>query len=262
MASFSPIRGTKTEIENTPRVDGQMLIETSEGNQNKIYIDTYDSVSGTIERTMAGGGGHQILPPMDDPNYTPNEADVVEYTNAQLPKTDKIPSLYGMQQFTNIKSYRRIMEGGTAIGGATIGSTGIGTWDEDAETVEATPVGTENPQSEGWLVFDNSTDNYIATTDTSVQPDTIYYTSVPDEDDWWQDDAFKMENRSDDIEVSIKFDPSGDTIVLGGYLLDTVTGRICIRFANSINASTARVAVDVVHQRNEYTGYVQPNLTP
>ena len=39
MASFAPIRGTRNEILNTPIVDGQFLLETDQGANNKIYTD-------------------------------------------------------------------------------------------------------------------------------------------------------------------------------------------------------------------------------
>lgn len=39
MASFAPVVGTKTEIQNTPIVNGQFLMETDQGNSNKCYVD-------------------------------------------------------------------------------------------------------------------------------------------------------------------------------------------------------------------------------
>lgn len=38
---------------------------------------------------------------------------------------------------------------------------------------EVTPEGTENPQSEGWYVYDGN--DYVPTTDVTVDPDTTYY---------------------------------------------------------------------------------------
>lgn len=49
MASFAPIRGTRTQIRNTPIVDGQFLVETDQGVDNMIYIDEGST------RTMVGG---------------------------------------------------------------------------------------------------------------------------------------------------------------------------------------------------------------
>ena len=39
MTKFSPIRGTTTQINNTPIVDGQILFETNLNGQNHIYVD-------------------------------------------------------------------------------------------------------------------------------------------------------------------------------------------------------------------------------
>ena len=250
MASFAPIRGTQQQIENTPRVDGQFLIETDQGNQNKIYIDTDNG--GTVERTMAGGGGHQIIPDIDGTD-APTEASVVEAVNGKYntPRDNTIISTYGASHWTNTKTFRRIMVGGTPIGSATIGRTGIGTWDDDAEVVEVTPVAGQSPSTLGWYDLDETNNIYKPSTDTEVVENKRYWSTVPDESTWWQDNAFKFSDNSDDINVSIKFDPTGDVCVLGGYMIDNVTGRICIRFANSINPSTARIAVDIINTRNE-----------
>ena len=50
MATFVPIRGTQAQINATPIVDGQMLIETDQGNFNKIYLD--------VNTTRYQVGGH------------------------------------------------------------------------------------------------------------------------------------------------------------------------------------------------------------
>lgn len=258
MASFAPIRGTQAQINATPMVDGQFLIETDQRNQNKIYIDSYDNTQTppVLQRTMAGGGGHQILPTIDptESGYPPTEEKVVDAINAAGNDTtnDKVASLYGINHWTNVKTFRRIMVGGTPIGTATIGSRGIGTWDDSAVLTKVTsPTG--NPSSQGWYEVDDSTHLYVATSDVAVDPDKTYYSAVPTETDWWYDAAFVAEDDSDDVECSIKFDPTGDTVALGGYMLDTTTGRICIKFANSITPSTAKIAVDITHTRNEYS---------
>lgn len=49
MASFAPIRGTRAQIQATPVVDGQFLVETDQGDNNKIYIDEGST------RTIVGG---------------------------------------------------------------------------------------------------------------------------------------------------------------------------------------------------------------
>ena len=77
MASFAPIRGTRQEIENTPLVDGQFLIETDQGDQNKTYIDAFNSLN-VLTRTMCGGGGHEILPDPKNTTTPPDEELVVK----------------------------------------------------------------------------------------------------------------------------------------------------------------------------------------
>ena len=256
MASVSMVKGTKVEIQSTPRVDGQILFETDQGDLNKIYIDTDNS--GTIERTMAGGGGHLILPDPepDDPSDIPTEASVVEAVNSVQPTTDRIGSLYGMQQWTNGQTKRFIIVGNNTES-SPIGSAGIGTWDEEGEVVQVTPIGTENPESEGWYEVDDTTHTYILTSDTSVINDKKYFSSVIDESDWLYLDILTTINisNSNDIEVSLKFDPStNEVIVLGGYMIDTDTGNLCVKFANNIqDVENAKVAIDINYTRNNCT---------
>ena len=93
----------------------------------------------------------------------------------------------------------------------------------------------------------------ITTTGIGTWTDKSSPTSE-DETDWWYDSAFIIPNNvsTDNIDISIKFDPSGETIALGGFILDTTTGKLCIKFANKItNIATAKVAVDITYTRNE-----------
>jgi hypothetical protein len=55
MASFAPIRGTRAQIATTPIVDGQFLVETNQGVNNRIYLDT-----GSTRSVVGGGTG--LLP--------------------------------------------------------------------------------------------------------------------------------------------------------------------------------------------------------
>lgn len=79
----------------------------------------------------------------------------------------------------------------------------------------------------------------------------------PTETDWWSDSAFIIPSGVDEdsIEIKILFEPlsDGTPIVLGGYIWDTTTGKICIKFANDITdyMATAKVAVDITYTRNE-----------
>lgn len=253
MASFAPIRGTKDEVEATPRIDGQFLIETDQGNQNKIWVDT--EIDGVVERSMAGGGGHQILPD-PDPNFPePTEAGVVAAVNAAEPRSDKISSLFGTQKWSNELTKRFIVVG--SANNSVIGKTGIGTWYDNATITQVTPTGNENPQSRGWYEIDNTTHNYIATTDTTVVVNKKYFSRVIDESTWLHLDILSQidTSNSNDIKVSLCFDPStNEAIVLRGYMIDTDTGNICIGFANAISDTQhAKVSIDITYTRNEYS---------
>lgn len=79
-----------------------------------------------------------------------------------------------------------------------------------------------------------------------------------DETTWWYDAAFVIPSSGVDpnsIDIKIMFEPlsDGTPIVLQGYLWDTTTGKICIKFANDISSykTTAKVAVDITYTRNE-----------
>jgi len=79
----------------------------------------------------------------------------------------------------------------------------------------------------------------------------------PTETDWWSDSAFIIPSGVDEdsVEIKILFEPlsDGTPIVLGGYIWDTTTGKICIKFANDITdyMASAKVAVDITYTRNE-----------
>lgn len=264
MPSVAFVKGTKTEIENTPMIDGQILIETDQGDLNKIYTDT--NVGGTLKRTLAGGGGHLILPSPKSDDPEPTENKVVRAVNEASARSDRINSLYGTQRWSNESNKRYIVEGTNGL----IGSSGIGTFpeDEEATVTEVTPVGGENPESAGWyeIDFTNEPPIYVLSTDTSVDPDKKYFSEIIDESDWLNlkilttlenvpdpSDPDSDSMGADNIGVQLKFDPrTNEPIVLGGYIIDTDTGNICIKFGNSIeDTENARVAIDITYTRND-----------
>ena len=255
MASVSMVKGTKAQIAATPRIDGQILIETDQGDLNKIYTDT--DVSGTVERTLAGGGGHLIEPnPTGTP--APTEDTVVNAVNGAANNSEVINSLYGTQRWSNENTKRYILDGS----GGKIGESGVGTFpEEDDEVVQVTPQSGDNPLSLGWYEIDSTTHQYVLTSDSSVVANKKYFSQVIDESDWLYLDILTTilstnttsGMGTDNIDVSLKYDPTtNEAITLGGYAIDTDTGNICIKFGNSItDTEHARVAIDITYTRND-----------
>lgn len=267
MPSVAFVKGTKTEIENTPKIDGQVLIETDQGDLNKIYTDTLDTsvTPNVVQRTLAGGGGHLIVPSPKSEDPTPTEGRVVRAINEEGadPRTDRINSIYGTQRWSNENTKRYIVDGS----GGKIGSSGIGTFpDEEAEVVEVEPTGLEDPSALGWYELDTATHQYVLSQDTLVDMSKRYFSSVIDESDWiYLDILTTIEHipdptnpddsgmSADNISIQLKFDPkTNEPIVLGGYVIDTDTGNMCVKFGNSISdTENAKVAIDLTYTRND-----------
>ena len=74
MASFAPIKGTRTDIGNTPIVEGQFLVETDQNADNRIYLDIG---TGTGNRVIVGGNA----------NYIDLTSDVISGTGAAVTVT-------------------------------------------------------------------------------------------------------------------------------------------------------------------------------
>lgn len=223
MASFAPIRGTRTELDpaNTPIVDGQFLVETDQGDESKIYADIDNS--GTLERIVVGGGGHEMKP---NPSTNPTVSDlvtVVKATEATGGNQNKnVASLWGIANWSNNYTEKRIVIKNDSSDPTNdiIGTTGIGEWQDD-------PTGATSTDETGW--------------------------------GWYCNDALKLDAATltawgvsqDDIGIDFLFDPTTSTnvpIVLGGYEWDTDTGYICIKFASELSADVIadlKIAIDV-----------------
>ena len=81
MASFTPVRGTRNEINAVSMVDGQFLYETDQGDGNRIYADIIDS-NGDPKRVQVGGerGDHNRLVYLKDIALTnPQNNDYLKY---------------------------------------------------------------------------------------------------------------------------------------------------------------------------------------
>ena len=227
------------------QIDNKISI-VSGATQNDIAI--FDANGGVSDSNVLISSLPTISPV---PSGNPTESDIVNAVNLAPSNNSNAPSLYGIQQWTNEKKVRRVLNGANIPSGVTADATGIGTWDD-----------TEPPTETDWwydaafvvpVYYKPTTDTVIVTgktyytQDTSTTPYTYTVVANP----VVADIGTYYEQYSDDVEISIKFDPSGDTTVLGGYILDTTTGKICIKFANSIDITKARIAVDLIYTRNE-----------
>lgn len=172
------------------------------GGTTLSLVNTGDMYSWNNKATV---NGHTMSPASGSAEST-----IVSTINGATNTNTNVSSLYSIQKWTNEKRIRKVITGTTPIGSASIGSTGIGKWDDSAS---------------------------------------------PDESTWWYDAAFKIPNNRNDIDLSLKFDPSsGEPITLGGYILDTTTGKLCIKFGNSIaTPANAKIAVDITYTRNEFS---------
>ena len=90
MASFAPIRGSRTDIGNTSIVDGQFLVETdtSSPQDNRIYLDVGS------DRIIVGGNANYIFVDANEgviSGTATTEANgvTVTFTNAAISSADR-----------------------------------------------------------------------------------------------------------------------------------------------------------------------------
>ena len=242
MASFAPIRGTAAQIALTPLVDGQFLVETDQGDQNKSYIDAY--VDGVLTRSMCGGGGHEMVTNTPVEGSGGLRATIRSATNSN----EQVVSAYGVQQWSNVLTTTIFYDDNPLAQGVNT----IGTWVDDAysELVEATPSAGDDPSALGWYELDETNHVYQQTSDSSVVADKKYWSSIIDESDWWYNQAFVgilSNTLKDNITFNIAFDPEAgkESLVLAGYILDDTTGRLCVKLANKTTTATNVIAAEV-----------------
>ena len=221
MASFAPIRGTRTQLDpsNTPIIDGQFLIETDQGDESKIYADIDNS--GSLERIIVGGGGHEMKP---NPSMNPSIATLITTiknpTNGNANKN--VASLWGINNWSNLYTQKRIIIVNNSADPTDdiIGSTGIGEWQDD-------PTGATETDEQDWGWYYNA----------SLKFDSATL------------DAWGV--SQDDISIHFLFDPTTCAevpIALGGYEWDSDTGYICIKFATELSddvIADLKIAIDI-----------------
>ena len=192
------------------------------------------------------------------PSGSLTESTVVDTVNSAINTNNNAPSLFTVQKYSNEKTVRRVLNGANIPSGTSMTATGIGTWfDGDISTIVPS-----TDEADWW--YDSAfivPVYYVLTSDTSIVTGKTYYTRSGTAPNYTYtvvaspvvaDIGTYYEQYSDDIELSFKFDPSsGEPTALGGYILDTTTGKLCIKFANSITPLKARIAVDITYTRNE-----------
>ena len=220
--------------------------------QNDIAI--FDANGGVADSNVLISSLPTIAP---TPSSGLTESDIVDAVNSATATNANTPSLYGVQQYSNEKTVRRVLNGANIPSGTSMTATGIGTWfDGDISTIVPS-----TDEADWW--YDSAfivPVYYVLTSDTSIVTGKTYYTRSGTAPNYTYtvvaspvvaDIGTYYEQYSDDVDISIKFDPSGDTATLGGYIFDSTTGKICIKFGNSITVDTARIAVDITYTRNE-----------
>ena len=171
------------------------------------------------------GGGHEMLP---DPEATgaaaPSEATVVSAVNGAVETNDNVASLYGIQQWSNVKRIRVLYAG-------TIGHTGIGAWKDGEVTPSDEADWWEN---DAFMLLDNSS---------------------PAVSGYDVDFSIKLDPGSGEVItlggyiIDTHYDTGNTDPTTGDPIY---TGKMCIRFANYvIDPAQAKIAVDITFTRNQ-----------
>ena len=211
MASFAPIRGTKAQITSTPMVDGQFLVETDQGDQNKTYIDSYDS-NNQLQRTMCGGGGHPMVGISDDPQHLEDDIDEVasvSYSDAQ--NTKKVANIYTIQRYSNADVI-------TLLATVPKGTNTVGLW-EDENTWKNYNPSTDDPTvyRAGWL-WSESLYNILA--DNMVEIELVFDVGKSETVNIY---AYRVD---DNVPLDIPDGQGGTTKVNGGAVAIKLNGSI------------------------------------
>ena len=169
--------------------------------------------------------GHPMVP---DPTSTApvtadaQEAAIVQAVNSAMTDVnkgwadDEVPSLNSMGHWSNTMTKTYTIQG---IAGNTtpVGTTGIGTW-YDGDPADLDPI--------------------------------------TDEADWITIPALIGIGSDSKIDIHLVYDPLTSTtpVVLGGYEIDDVTGKMCIKFAYEIDEAdthTVLIGIELINKRTE-----------
>ena len=163
------------------------------------------------------------------------ERAVVSGVAASTKSNDHVTSLFGVKIWSNVCQMRFVYTGG-------LNTNGIGTWQDDLSELDGLNTAQKDAKEGSdwgwWKISDlilNTTDPTAVDTDgqlTYVDPDSINFQPIFDVDV----DPTTLEAKQ--------------TLALGGYIVDTDTGRVCIRTANEIQDITnVRIGIDVTFMR-------------
>lgn len=185
-------------------------------------IMKYNATSSEWEAADEERGGHEMVPdptvPFVPSQTIPTEEDaIVQAVNAGKATgwtNDEVASLNSIATWSNTMSKTYTIEG--TVNNSPIGTTGIGAWyDGDPADIDPTT----------------------------------------DEADWMEIPILEGISNNDDIRVDILFDPHKSApVVLGGYIIDDVTSKMCVRFAAELSEEdthTAKIGIEFTIKRTE-----------
>ena len=171
--------------------------------------------------TASPGGSYEMTPP---PNASLTRSDLQTAIAAAVTEggiNDDVVSAWAIGTWSNTLTCRVVYSGTIAVG-----DTGIGTWPTDSQLAVL--------RAESDLTVREA----METTGTGGYG-------------WWKDSHFVIPNAYDyEIKFKYKLKDDGEIITLGGYILDTETGCMCIKFGSEIINSGNVVAVDVMIVQN------------
>ena len=217
--------GTWVTPPNTDTLSG--LTDTTISSASNGQALLYDSSASKWKNQNLPAGGHTMSP---TPSSSVTESDVVSAVSGASNTNNNVASLFGVGNWSNVLRKRVLYSGSIAQG-----ATGIGYW----------PDATELTALEAMSVSDRATKEGSGTGNYG----------------WWYNAAFKDPNvasglndlsTDDNTDVAIMFDPYAgkESLVLGGYIIDTDTGYMCIKFGKGVGTATHRVGVDLTITRN------------
>ena len=182
---------------------------------------------GTLIRNgiIYGGGGSEGHTMTPTPSASLNRAALQTAIASAVTEggiNDDVVSAWAVGNWSNTMTNRVIYSGTIAVG-----DTGIGTWPTDSQLAAL--------RAESDLTAREA----METTGTGGYG-------------WWKDSHFLGLDQYDDYEIKMKYklQTNDEIITLGGFILDTDTGCLCIKFGSAIVNTGNVVAVDITITQN------------